>query len=133
MASRKNSVRSAASKAVKKSHPAVIVLAVLFFVVGAVAGVIASRKLTENDKFELIGPKEIRLALNEEYVEQGAQVISFGRDVSEKVIATSDSVDVSKDGVYYVVYTVEDLRWGDFQLVRTVVVGNPETEEGGDV
>lgn len=133
MASRKNSVRSAASKAVKKSHPAVIVLAVLFFVVGAVAGVIASRKLTENDKFELIGSKEIRLALNEEYVEQGAQVISFGRDVSEKVTATSDSVDVSKDGVYYVVYTVEDLRWGDFQLVRTVVVGNPETEEGGDV
>ena len=65
MASRKNSVRSAASKAVKKSHPAVIVLAVLFFVVGAVAGVIASRKLTVNDKFELSGYKEIRLAVIE--------------------------------------------------------------------
>ena len=36
---KKSDVQKAAEKAVKKSHPATLILAILFLIVGAVAGV----------------------------------------------------------------------------------------------
>ena len=49
---KKSDAQKAAEKAVKKSHPATLILAILFLIVGAVAGVVLSRELTKNDKFE---------------------------------------------------------------------------------
>ena len=56
---KKSDAQKAAEKAVKKSHPATLILAILFLIVGAVAGVVLSRELTKNDKFELIGEKQV--------------------------------------------------------------------------
>ena len=129
---KKSDVQKAAEKAVKKSHPATLILAILFLIVGAVAGVVLSRELTKNDKFELIGEKQVELAIGESYKEAGVKIISFGRDISDKVAYGGDFVtmgEIPEEGIYQIVYTVDDFRWGDYQLVRTVIVGNPEGAE----
>ena len=131
MARRKSEVQKAAEKADKKTHTATVVLAVLFFVIGCIGGVIVSMQLTKNDKFELNGDKTVYLEIGEKYVEPGVTVVSFGKDVSDKITKGGDyaTMDTSIEGVYQIVYKIEDFRWGDFQRVRTVVVGNPETND----
>jgi len=83
----------------------------------------------------LNGDKEVRLAVGENFEDPGATVISFGRDISADVIVAGerDSFDPAVEGVYRFLYKVDDIRWGDYQLVRTVIVGDPEqggTQEG---
>lgn len=122
--------RGSVSKAVKKSHKGVLLLALLFLLIGAAAGAAVSWFMTKDDRFVLNGEKEITLAVGEVYEEQGAEVISFGRDISENVVISGDTVDESTEGVYQIVYSVEDLRWGEYQLVRVVTVGNGDPDNG---
>lgn len=116
--------RGSVSKAIKKSHKGVLLLALLFLLIGAAAGAAVSWFMTKDDRFVLNGEKEITLAVGEVYEEQGAEVISFGRDISENVVISGDTVDETTEGVYQIVYSVEDLRWGEYQLVRVVTVGD---------
>lgn len=129
MASQKRP-RSAAAKAAKRTHPATLVLAVVFLVIGIAGGIFASEALTAGDRFTLNGDREIRLACGQEFDDPGATVLSFGRDISARVQVGGDAerFDSETPGTYYFVYTVGDLRWGDYQLVRTVIVA--EAEEG---
>ena len=130
---KKSNAQKAAEKAVKKSHPATLILALLFLIVGAAAGVILSRELTKNDCFVLLGDKQIELAVGESYVEAGVSIISFGKDISDEAVRGGDFESMGEqpeEGIYQIVYTVDDFRWGDYQLVRTVIVGNPEGAEG---
>ena len=122
--------RGSVSKAVKKSHKGVLLLALLFLVLGAAAGAAVSWFMTKDDRFVLNGEKEITLAVGEAYEEQGAEVISFGRDISENVVISGDTVDESTEGVYQIVYPVEDLRWGEYQVVRVVTVGDGDPDNG---
>ena len=122
--------RGSVSKAVKKSHKGVLLLALLFLVIGAAAGAAVSWFMTKDDRFVLNGEKEITLAVGEAYEEQGAEVISFGRDISESVVISGDTVDETTEGVYQIVYSVEDLRWGEYQLVRVVTVGDGDPDNG---
>lgn len=122
--------RGSVSKAVKKSHKGILLLALLFLVIGAAAGAAVSWFMTKDDRFVLNGEKEITLAVGEAYEEQGAEVISFGRDISENVVISGDTVDETTEGVYQIVYSVEDLRWGEYQLVRVVTVGDGDPDNG---
>ena len=122
--------RGSVSKTVKKSHKGVLLLALLFLLIGAAAGAAVSWFMTKDDRFVLNGEKEITLAVGEVYEEQGAEVISFGRDISENVVISGDTVDESTEGVYQIVYSVEDLRWGEYQLVRVVTVGDGDPDNG---
>ena len=122
--------RGSVSKAVKKSHKGVLLLALLFLLIGAAAGAAVSWFMTKDDRFVLNGEKEITLAVGEAYEEQGAEVISFGRDISENVVISGDTVDETTEGVYQIVYSVEDLRWGEYQLVRVVTVGDGDPDNG---
>lgn len=119
----------AAKKAVKKTHAATIAAAILFLALGAAAGFFTYRYLTKNDEFVLRGESVVWLNVGEEYVEEGVHIVSFGRDVSEKVTVGGDELDVNAEEIYQIVYKVEDIRWGNFQRVRTVIVGNPEGAE----
>ena len=40
--------------------------------------------------------------------------------------------DADAPGVYKFTYTVDDLRWGDYQLVRTVTVTAAQTQANGE-
>ena len=131
---RKSNAQRAAEKAVKKTHPATLLLALLFLIIGAVAGVIVCKTLTKGDKFELNGEKQVVLLEGENFEDPGVTIISFGRDISAKVMRGGD-IDkmgsVPEPGTYQIVYTVSDFRWGDYQLVRTVIVGG-DAEVNGD-
>ena len=124
---------SSAAKAAKKLHPATVVLAAVFLAVGIGAGIFASEALSAGDSFTLNGGREVHLSLGEAFDDPGATVLSFGRDISDRVQVSGDAdrFDADTPGTYYFVYTVDDLRWGDYQLVRTVIVGGsdpaPET------
>lgn len=124
---------SSAARAAKKLHPAIVVLAAVFLAVGIGAGVFASEALSAGDSFTLNGGREVHLSLGEAFDDPGATVLSFGRDISDRVQVGGDAdrFDADTPGTYYFVYTVDDLRWGDYQLVRTVIVGGsdpaPET------
>ena len=116
---------SSAAKAAKKLHPATVVLAAVFLAVGIGAGIFASEALSAGDSFTLNGGREVHLSLGEAFDDPGATVLSFGRDISDRVQVGGDAdrFDADTPGTYYFVYTVDDLRWGDYQLVRTVIVG----------
>lgn len=116
---------SSAAKAAKKLHPATVVLAAVFLAVGIGAGVFASEALSAGDSFTLNGGREVHLSLGEAFDDPGVTVLSFGRDISDRVQVGGDAdrFDADTPGTYYFVYTVDDLRWGDYQLVRTVIVG----------
>ena len=126
---RESNVAKAVGKAAKRLHPAALVLAVLFFIVGGVAGVIASKQITKNDRFDLNGDAVVRIQVGGEFTDAGATVISFGRDVSSKVEVSGDALNADEEGIYQLVYRVDDLRWGDYQRVRVVIVGDPEGAE----
>ena len=127
----KKSLRASTAKAAKKLHPATLVLAVIFLAVGSACGIFASEALTAEDRFTLNGGREIRLACGQDFDDPGVTVVSFGRDISAQaqVGGDADRLDTNIAGTYYLVYTVNDLRWGDYQLVRTVIVSG--TEPGG--
>lgn len=122
----RRSAEKSAEKAIKKTHKLTLFLALLFLAAGVVAGVLVSGSLTKNDKFVLNDQKEIRLPVGGDYVEYGATVISFGKDISDKVTISGDKVDTSREGEYQLVYKVDDWRWSDYQLVRVVYVGDGE-------
>lgn len=103
------------------------------FVIGIIAGLGSFGLITENDRFELVGDKEIKVALGEEftYREEGARLVSLGRDLSEEVRIetnlekTEDGylVDSSKEGIYYIKYTSDDVKYKNTVRVRTIIVG----------
>ncbi len=103
------------------------------FVIGIIAGLGSFALITENDRFELVGDKEIRVSLGEEYVyhEEGATLISFGRDLSEEVKIetnlekTDDGyiIDSSKEGIYYIKYSSDDVKYKNTLRVRSIIVG----------
>lgn len=113
---------------IKKTNGLTIFLVALFFVVGVLGGVGGYYFLSKNDEFLLVGEKEITIALNSEYVEQGVKVISFGKDKSKEVSITGE-VDVTKPGKYTITYTSNDIKFKNVKRVRTITVLSGEQHE----
>lgn len=93
----------------------IIVLLVSFL------GITYSYEYNENDSlaFELIGPYEINLELNEEYYEYGVKVIRNGVDISNLVNINNTSLDTSKVGEYKIKY--ELLVDGNIEYIYRIV------------
>ena len=123
---RKKSVADAAEKAIKKSHPLTVVLAVLFLLIGAAGGAFVCSRMTSGDKLELAGERVVYLQVGQVYEEPGYEAVYFGKDAADKVVLSGDTVDTSKEGIYQIVYKVDGLFRDDFQRVRAVIVGNPQ-------
>lgn len=126
MARKKTGVQRAAEKTVKKTHIATVVLAVLFLAVGAAAGIFVSGQVTKNDAFVLRGEKCVYLEVGQSYEEAGWTATSFRRDVSDKVVVTKNTVDTSREGIYEIIYILNDFRFSQARRVRYVVVGEPD-------
>ena len=133
----KRKIKSKAKSKAKKISAASYVIWVIALLLGLALGAFACYYICRNDGFELKGKSEISIPLGDEgssgiYTDKGAQVVSFGKDISRKVkVSTSLSevgdgeykIDTSKEGVYYIIYTVDDVRFGDIKRVRTIRVG----------
>lgn len=126
-------------KLVKKTDGRIF-LYIICFVLAAALGYLGLSMFTKNDEFVVINYGETQkvdcvLNVNDQYIEQGASCISFGKDVSKEVSVKyyyrldmfSDyvevsSVDTSVAGIYYACYSSENLKYSNIVLTRTIEV-----------
>lgn len=114
-------------KALKKANEKIVLCLTIFIVLGAAIGYFTTNHLTKNDTFSLIGEKDITLNINQEYIEEGVNVISFGKDLKEQVVIESN-LDTTKEGEYTIIYTIKNsFKYKDIKRVRYIYVVN-----GGD-
>lgn len=109
------------------------IIFVLCFIVGFGGGVLLYSFICKDDKFVILGETSIALDLNQSYtfVDKGVSIISFGRDISDMVkiktnipmIAGQYQIDTSTVTEYYLIYTVDDIKYGNVSRVRVITVG----------
>ena len=123
--SSQNKVDKQVEKVVKSTHWGTLLCVIMFLIIGIVAGFFTYKVITKEDKFQLIGDKEITINLGDTYEEKGITIIAFGKDISDKVVITG-TVDTTTEGTYNIVYTVDNFKYKDVKRIRTinVVSGN---------
>ena len=99
----------------------ILIFIMFFLAIGGAIGYVGASSLTKNDTFEIIGDKNIVLNLNSTYKEEGVKVISYGKDLSNKV-EVETNLDISKAGDYYVIYTVKSLKYNNIKRIRYIRV-----------
>jgi len=122
-----------AKKVVKRTHRGIVVIGMIFLIIGTVAGYFGAMKLSENDLFVLNGEKEITVprGIPYTYSEEGAKIISLGRDLSDQIQISTDLttdlngnyfIDTSVETTYIITYTVNDIKYGNIKRIRTIKV-----------
>ena len=133
----KKKIRKELSEASSKLGVGGVVAILVALAVSIVGGVATEKLVTKNDCFALVGEKEYVIEVGDQnssytYSEEGFKVISFGKDMSDKVTVTTNmtrndngtySIDTSEEGDYYIMYTVDSLKYGKIKRVRTFTVG----------
>ena len=97
------------------------VLCIFLFVLAVFGGVFTTYYLTKNDTFSLIGGTEITLRVGDEYIEQGAKIIAFGKDISNEVVITG-TVNTNVADDYVLKYTVNNFRFRNYTLYKKIIV-----------
>lgn len=129
----KRKVKSKAKSKVKKIHPMTFVICFLCLALGIGAGIGGYIFISRDDCFKLNGEKNYTITVGTQFVyeDEGAKVIEFGRDISDRVeietnlTETDDgeyTADTSRGGEYYIIYTVDSAKYGEVQRVRTITV-----------
>ena len=121
---RKSKEQRVVEQVIKKTHGLTIFLCLLFLIIGAAGGWFGYSLISKNDTFQVVGEKEITLTVGDTYTEQGCKVVAFGKDLTSNVKIQSD-LDTSKEGTYFVVYTVETFKFKNIQKVRVINVVAP--------
>lgn len=126
-------------KNLKKLSGGAILIAAMCLIIGLAIGFGGLKLVTRKDCFVLNGKDEITLRLGENYVDDGAKVISFGVDKSDKVkietnlkLNSDGTFTALEEGTYYMVYTVDNFKYGKLykvQKIRLISFVEP-TEEG---
>ncbi len=117
MAKKKNLVEKA-----QKKHPISFLIVIVIFAVAICGGYFTSKALTKDDKFEIIGEKEIILTLGDDYIEEGAVAIAFGKDISSQIEIDSSDLDLTQAGEYYIKYSVDNFLYKDVFRYRYVII-----------
>ena len=120
-------------KKVQKKHPISFIIILVVFVVAICGGYFTSKTLTKDDKFEIIGEKEITLTIGDDYIEEGAIAIAFGRDISSQIEIDSSNLDITQAGEYYIKYSVDNYLYKNVFRYRYVIVEENLTNEGTEV
>lgn len=123
---------SIAKKAVKKLSKAAKLAMVLFFIIGVAVSYIVCGFVCKNDCFEINGKKSTVITVGEQYIDNGANVIVFGMDATQKLnisvykdnklIGGLEDIDTSIAATYQIVYKVDSIRFKDVQLIRTLTI-----------
>lgn len=119
-------------KSAKKLPAISKIIIAFFFIAGVVVSFLACKIICKNDCFEINGKKSISILVNDEYIDEGVKVITFGFDANSKVtievyenntkLNGLEDIDTSKETTYQIVYKVSSIRFKDIQLIRTVTV-----------
>lgn len=144
----------AKSRKIKKLGFKAILIILMVTIIGAAIGVGTCWFLTRDDCFTITGKEEITLSIKvggeewteeNSYIDQGVKIVSFGRDISNKVYVETDLKKTDDGryyadeiGTYYMIYKVDDIKYGKIFTVErirliTFVEGMPENDvEGGN-
>ena len=114
-------------KQLKKLSFGAIVVAVLFLIVGVAGGFVSMKIMMNNDCFELVGKDEITLQIGESYMDEGAKVVAFGKDATNK-IKIETNLTKNEDGTYtsneigtfYMTYTVNNFKYGTIFKIQKI-------------
>jgi len=123
-----------------------ILIILIVTLIGVAIGASVCWTLTRDDCFVIIGNDEITLTLRAEgeeinsrnsYTDEGVKVVSFGRDVSDKVYIKTDlkrnedgSFTADEIGTYYIIYKVDDIKYDKiFTVQRIRLITFVESEE----
>lgn len=129
----KRKVKSRAKSKAKRIHPLTWVISALALIIGVGAGIGAYSFISRDDCFKLKGDSEYTVPVGDDiiYVDEGVRIISFGKDISSEVEVKTNlqkvsngkyAVDASKPKEYYMIYTVDDIKYGEIQRVRVITV-----------
>lgn len=125
-------------KAVKKSSLKTLLVALFLIVVGFTIGMGSYFLICKADTFEIVGSDEITLTLDDAYIENGAKIIEFGKDISANVIIETnmhlnEENKSTEIGTFYVKYSVDSLKYGKiFKIEKIKLVTFVEASEGGE-
>ena len=108
-------------------------IALIFLAMGFSVGYFGAEYLCSSDCFYINGDTHITVQQGTDYTyyEEGATIISFGRDLSTDVIIETDliatengtyPIDTSKAQTYTITYTIDDLRYHGVKKVRFITV-----------
>ena len=131
--------KNKALKEIKRTPLKTIAVALLVLVITAVAGFFTAKLLTKNDCFEIIGSDEIVLSVGETYKDEGVKVISFGKDLSDKVLIETDmklngqaEYYAEEEGTHYIIYTVDSIKYGSIFKIQKIriLIFEPAGESG---
>ncbi|MBQ3048001.1 MAG: DUF5011 domain-containing protein [Clostridia bacterium] len=136
---KKDNSKKAAEKAIKKLPKKSKIAIALFFLIGAVIAYFGASFICKNDCFEIYGKKSIVIEVNTTYTDDGAKMIAFGQDASQKLtievykdsqkLNGLEDIDTSLPGTYQIVYKSNSIRFKDVQLIRTVTITEVNPEE----
>jgi hypothetical protein len=123
-----------AKKALKKMHPAYLVIAVLALVAGLALGYFGASFVNGGDVLEVKGNKITEVEASEQvvYKDEGIKYVSGGKDMSDKYEILSTNMDMSADGTFtgtatedlFIVYKVTEGRAADQTVYRVFRVKN---------
>ena len=123
-----------AKKALKKMHPAYLVIAVLALVAGLALGYFGASFVNGGDVLEVKGNKITEVEASEQvvYKDEGIKYVSGGKDMSDKYEILSTNMEMSADGTFtgtatedlYIVYKVTEGRAADQTVYRVFRVKN---------
>ena len=144
-----NTKVSASTKRFAKKNMVPLIIIILVFIAFTLAGYFVSASITKNDGFTLNNSnKDLALEVGGVYTEEGATVISYGKDISEYLdieIRDEDgniveAIDTSFDTEYAIIYSIaipEDAgfidklilgKYEDYMQVRIITVGEGANE-----
>lgn len=104
----------------KKQSVFLTTLIIIALIFGA-GGYFTFHLMTQNDEFTIIGEKTITLSVGDDYEDEGAKIISFGKD-RQGTLRIESTVDTEKAGEYYVKYSSTDYRYKNVVRYRYVIV-----------
>lgn len=91
----------------KKKISIYVIVIILIIFIGFVGGTYSLEDNNGNLKFELIGPTVVYVDVNGVYEELGINVSIDNKDITDKVIIDSSSVNVNVVGEYMVKYSID--------------------------
>lgn len=122
---KKNSKK--AGKHVKKLGIGAIFGAIMLLCVGAFGGFVGCKIATRKDCFVLNGNDEITLQIGETYVNEGAKIVAFGKDVSSEVLIETNLLTnedgefyATEEGTYYMIYKSTNFKYGSIFKVQKI-------------
>lgn len=125
------------NKEIKKLPVKSKICIVLLFIIGVLISLGSCYHICRNDQFEIVGKKTITLNINDSYLDAGAKAIAFSKNISSEIkievfkdgnIVEIDpnELDTSAECVYQIFYKLNNFRFRDVKIARTIIVISPE-------